>query len=225
MNSIANDNLVGSSANPGAISNTKYFANTTLLTADISSDSKTVAMIEADTTGAVVSSGIVYLNSRGEVISNIAVKDALLMGIKFFGNSVICVGDNKIIKIDKDYNKVVLDDFTDENVEGMNIENNKIIKVYRDAKELFADKCKIKISNSNGKKVGLGEVSGKVKAVESLGRTIAVVLSDRVDFFDINGRYLTSYALQGDFKDIELYSNGTLACLQTIDEVIVLRVR
>ena len=79
--------------------------------------------------------------------------------------------------------------------------------------------------NVNGKNVGTGEVAGKVKAVESLGKTIAVVLNDRIDFFDIGGKYLDSYYIRGDFKDVELFSNGNLVCIQTIDEVSVLRVR
>ena len=169
----------------GEVVYTKHFANTTLIAADISSDSKTVAMVEADANGAVVNSGIVYLNSRGEVICNIAEKDVLLMGIKFFDDETISVGDSKIIKVDKNYQKTVLDDFSEQNVEGINIENDKIIKLYRESTELFAEKCKIAVSNANGKTVGNGEVAGKVKAVESLGKTIAVVLNDRVDFFDI----------------------------------------
>ena len=209
----------------GEVIYTKSFANTTLISADISADGKTVAMVEADTSGAVVNSGIVYLNSRGEGICNIAAKDVLLIGIKFFGDETISVGDSKIIKIDKNYQKIVLDDFSDENVEGINIENEKIIKVYRDTSELFAEKCKIAVLNANGKNVGNGEVAGKIKAVESLGKTIAIVLNDRIDFFDINGKYLNSYYIQGDYKDIELFSNGNLVCFQTIDKVSVLKIR
>lgn len=209
----------------GEVVYTKFFANTTLISADISEDGKKVAMVEADTSGAVVNSGIVYLNARGEVLCNIAEKDVLLMSIKFFGDETISVGDSKIIKIDKDYQKTIFDDFSEENVEGINIENNKIIKVYRESAELFAEKCKIEVTNVNGKNAGNGEVAGKVKAVESLGKTIAIVLNDRIDFFDINGRYINSYYIQGDYKDIELFSNGNLVCFQTIDEVSVLKVR
>lgn len=209
----------------GEVVYTKHFAYTTLISADISSDNKTVAMVEADTNGAVVNSGIVYLNSRGEVICNIVEKDVLLMGIKFFNEETISVGDSKIIKVDKNYQKMILDDFSEQNVEGINIENDKIIKLYRESTELFAEKCKIVVLNANGKNVGNGEVAGKVKAIESLGKTIAVVLNDRVDFFDIGGKYLNTYYIQGDYKNVELFSNGNTVCIQTKDEVIVLRIR
>jgi len=209
----------------GEVVYTKYFANTTLISADISPDGKTVAMIEADDSGAVINSGIVYLNSRGEVICNVIEKNELLVRIKFFGDETISVGNSKIIKIDKNYQKTVFDDFAEQNVEGINIENNRIIKLYREATELFAENCKIVVKNSSGKDVGNGEVAGKVKGVEALGKTIAVVLNDRIDFFDIGGKYLNSYYIRGDYKDIELFSNGNMACLQTIDEVTVLKIR
>lgn len=206
---------------------TKLFAKTNLIDLDISSKGDLVAMIEADTTTATISSAISFMSNIGEITYSSIESDILLSGIRFIDNTnVIAVGDNKIIKIDKNYEKTVLDDFKDKVVSGVNLENEgKIIKVYRTASSIFADKSTIDILNANNKKIGTGEVSGVVNAVESANKTIAIVLADRVDFFDISGKYLNSLNISGKYKSLKLYENGEYACIDTSDTLKVVRVR
>jgi len=206
---------------------TKLFAKTTLIDLDISPKGDLVAMIEADATTATLSSAISFMSNQGEIVFSTIESDTLLSGIRFLDNTnVIAVGDNKLIKINKNYEKTVLDDFKDKTVSGMNLENtDKIIKIYRTADSIFADKSTIDILNVNNKKTGTGEVSGVVKAVESTGKTIAVVLADRIDFFDISGRYLNSLNVSGKYKSIKLFNNGEYACIDMSDMLKVVRVR
>lgn len=206
---------------------TKLFAKTNLIDLDISNKGDLVAMIEADTTTATISSAISFMSNIGEITYSSIEPDILLSGIRFIDNTnVIAVGDNKIIKIDKNYEKTVLDDFKDKVVSGINLENEgKIIKVYRTASSIFADKSTIDILNANNKKTGTGEVSGVVNAVESASKTIAIVLADRVDFFDISGKYLNSLNISGKYKSLKLYENGEYACIDTSDTLKVVRVR
>lgn len=206
---------------------TKLFAKTTLIDLDISPKGDFVAMIEADTTTATISSAISFMSNQGEITYSSIENDTLLSGIRFLDNTnVVAVGDNKLIRIDKEYNKVVLDDFKDKSVSGINLENSdKIIKVYRTANGIFADKSTIDILNVNNKKTGTGEVSGVVKAVESTGKTIAIVLADRIDFFDISGRYLNTLNISGNYKSIKLFSSGDYACIDLADTLKVVRVR
>ena len=124
------------------------------------------------------------------------------------------------------YNKTLLDDFSDKTVSGINLENtDKIIKVYRTANSIFAEKSTIDVLNINNKKTGTGEVAGVVKAVESSGRTIAIVLADRIDFFDISGRYLNSLSISGNYKSIRLFNSGDYACIDMSDTLKVVKVR
>lgn len=206
---------------------TKLFAKTTLIDLDISPKGDFVAMIEADTATATVSSAISFMSSQGEITYSSIENDTLLSGIRFLDNTnVVAIGDNKLIRIDKEYNKVILDDFKDKTVSGINLENSdKIIKIYRTANSIFADKSTIDILNVNNKKTGTGEVSGVVKAVESTGKTIAVVLADRIDFFDISGRYLNTLNISGNYKSIKLFSSGDYACIDLADTLKVVRVR
>jgi len=206
---------------------TKLFANTTLIDLDISPKGEFVAMIEVDATTATLSSAISFMSNQGEITFSTIESDTLLAGIRFLNNTdVIAVGDNKLIKIDKNYEKTILDDFKDKTVSGINLENSdKIIKIYRTADSIFADKSTIDILNANNKKAGTGEVSGVVKAVESTGKTIAVVLADRIDFFDITGRYLNSLNVSGKYKSIKLFSDGNYACIDMSDTLKVVRVR
>lgn len=206
---------------------TKLFAKTNLIDLDISPKGELVAMIEADATTATLSSAISFMSNKGEIVYSTVENDTLLAGIRFLDNTnIIAVGDNKLIKIDKDYNKTILDDFKDKTVSGINLENtDKIIKIYRTANSVFADKATIDILNVNNKKTGTGEVSGVIKAVESSRKTIAVVLADRIDFFDITGRYLNSLSVSGKYKSMKLFANGEYACIDMSDSLKVVRVR
>lgn len=206
---------------------TKLFAKTTLIDLDISPKGDLVAMIEADTTTATLSSAISFMSNQGEIVFSSIEDDTLLAGIRFLDNTnVVAVGDNKLIKIGKNYEKTVLDDFKDKTVSGINLENtDRIIKIYRTADSIFADKSTIDILNANNKKTGTGEVSGVVKAVESSGKTIAVVLADRIDFFDVSGKYLNSLSSSGEYKAIKLFNNGDYACIDMSDTLKFVRVR
>lgn len=205
----------------------KLFAKTTLIDLDISPKGDLVAMIEADTTTATLSSAISFMSNQGEIVYSTIENDILLAGIRFLDNSnVVAIGDNKLIKITKDYEKIVLDDFKDKSVSGINLENEgKIIKVYRTTDSIFADKSIIDILNGNNKKTGTGEVSGVVKAVESTNKTIAIVLTDRIDFFDLSGKYLNSLNVSGKYKSMKLFNNGEYACIDMSDTLKVVRVR
>ncbi len=206
---------------------TKLFAKTTLVDVDISPKGDLVAMIEVDTTTATLSSAISFMSNKGEIVYSSIENDSLLAGIRFLDNTnVVAVGDNKLIKIDRNYNKTLLDDFSNKTVSGINLENaDKIIKVYRTANSIFAEKSTIDVLNINNKKTGTGEVAGAVKAVESSGKTIAIVLADRIDFFDISGRYLNSLAISGNYKSIKLFNSGDYACIDMSDMLKVVKVR
>ncbi len=206
---------------------TKLFAKTSLIDLDISDKGNLVAMIEADATTATLSSAISFMSNQGEIVYSSIESDTLLAGIRFLdASNVIAVGDNKLIKIDKNYDKTVLDDFKDKTVSGINLENSdRIIEVYRTANSIFADKSTIDILNINNKKTGTGEVSGVVKAVESSGKTIAIVLADRIDFLDISGKYLNSLNISGKYKSMKLTYDGNYAYIDLSDVLKMVKVR
>lgn len=205
----------------------KLFAKTNLIDVDISPNGKMIAMIEADTSTSRVSSAVSIMSSAGEIVYSSIENNLLMSGIRYLdSNNVVCVGDSKLIKIDKNYEKTILDDFAGKKVSGVNLENQgKVITVYREEAALFADKSKIQVTNANQKINGTGEVSGVVKSVESLDKTIAIVLADRIDFFDISGKYLNSITINGKYKSMELFLSGNYACIETTDELNVVRVR
>lgn len=205
----------------------KLFANTNLIDADISPKGNMVAMIEADATSPVINSAISFMSDRGQIVYSEIEEDILLSGIRYIDNSnVIAVGDNRLIKVDKDYNKTVFDEFSGKTVSGINLENEgKIIEIYRASDSIFANKSTIDIVNVNKKKTGTGEVAGVIKFVESSGKTIAVVLADRVDFFDISGKYLNTLNISGKFKSLKLYNSGGYACIDLTDVLKFVKIR
>ena len=205
----------------------KLFAKTNLIDLDISKKGDLVAMIEADTTTATISSAISFMSNVGEITYSSVEENTLLSGIRFLDNhNVVAVGDNKLIKIDKNYEKTVLDDFSKKVVSGINLENEgKIIEIYRNRDGIFADKSVIDVLNVNNKKTGSGEVLGVVKAVESSGKTIAIVLADRIDFFDISGKYLNSLSISDKYKSLKLFTSGEYAAIDMSDSIKVVRVR
>jgi hypothetical protein len=205
----------------------KLFANTNLIDADISPKGDMVAMIEADVSSAIISSAISFMSNKGQIVYSEIEEDILLSGIRFVDkDNVIAVGDNRLIKIDKEYNKTIFDDFSGKTVSGINLENEgKVIEIYRTSDGIFANKSVIDIVNANNKKTGTGEVAGVVKTVESSGKTIAVVLADRVDFFDISGKYLNTLNISGKYKSLKLYNSGGYACIDLSDVLRFVKIR
>ena len=120
----------------------------------------------------------------------------------------------------------MFDDFEGKVVSGINLENEgKIIKTYREESSIFANKSIIDIVNANNKKTGTGEVAGVVKAIESSQKTIAIVLADRIDFFDISGKYLNTLGISGKYKTIKLYNDGNYACIDLGDVLKFVKIR
>ena len=140
-------------------------------------------------------------------------------------NSSVILGDNLLLNIDEKYNETVIEEFESENVLGIILAEDKIVKTYRDTNELFSDKTKIEIKNAKGKILGSGEVTGMAKKVEVQGKTIAVVLSDRIDFLTAKGNYMDSIFISSDYIDMKLFKNGTYACIQTNDEIAIYKIR
>ena len=103
----------------------KLFANTNLIDADISPKGDIVAMIEADVSSAIISSAISFMSNKGQIVYSEIEDDILLSGIRFVDkDNVIAVGDNRLIKIDKEYNKTIFDDFSGKTVSGINLYAN-----------------------------------------------------------------------------------------------------
>lgn len=209
----------------GQILYTKYFANTTLLDISINKDGNIVSMIEADTNSAVINSAITYLDDKGNTLYSSIKKDSLLVETKMFDKNNVILGDSFILGIDNGYTENVIEEFEAENVIGAVVEDEKIVKIYRDTNELFSDKTMVEIKNLNGKVIGSGEVSGTAKALKVQGKTIAVVLSDRIDFMSTKGNYMDSIFISSDYIDMKLFKNGTYACIQTNDEIAIYKIR
>lgn len=205
----------------------KIFANTNLVDVDISPKGDKVAMIEADVSTSTINSAISFMSSNGQVVYSEIEDDVLMSGIRFVDNSnVFAVGDSRLVKIDKNYERTVFDDFSEKIVSGINLENEgKIIETYRASGSIFANKSTIDILNVNNKKTGTGEVAGVVKAIESSGKTIAVILADRVDFFDVSGKYLNTLNISGKYKSLKLYNNGNYACIDLTDVLRFVKIR
>lgn len=209
----------------GKLIYTKYFANTTLIDADINSAGNKIVMIEADTTGAVINSAITYLDNKANILHSIIKKNTLLVEAHFIGDETIIIGDNIITKINSDYKEEIIEKIEKEKVIGTLVKDEKIIKIYRNTEELFSGKTMIEIKNINGKVVGQGEVEGTAQSLDIQNKTVAVVLTDRIDFLNSKGNYMDSIFISSDYRDVKLFQKGSAACIQTMDEIIVYKVK
>lgn len=209
----------------GEIVYSKYFANTTLIDVSIDSVGKKIAMIEADTNSAVINSAITYLDNRGNTLYSSIKKNTLLVEIDLFDDETIVIGDNLILSIDNQYNEKVVEEIDSEQVIGTAVDNKKIVKLYKDTNELFSDKTMIEIKNIEGKISGSGEVSGSAQALEVQNKTMALIMTDRIDFLTTKGNYIGSIFISSDYKDIELFKDGSYACIQTNDEIAIYKIR
>lgn len=209
----------------GDIIYTKYFANTTLIDADISTDGKRVVMLEADTDGAVVNSAITVLDDKADTLNSSIKKNSLLVEAHCFDKNTLIVGDNTILSIDSGYKETVFDEFDPESTIGLLISDERIIKLYRDTNELFANKTMLQVKNIDGKVIGQSEVEGMAHSVKSQNNTLAIILTDRIDFLTKKGNYISSIFISGDYKDMQLFNNGSYAAIQTNDEVSIYKIR
>jgi hypothetical protein len=209
----------------GEIIYTKYFANTTLIDADISEDGKKVVMIEADVNGAVVNSAITILDNNANVLNSSIKKNTLLVKAHLVDNKLVVVGDSAIFNVDSNYKEEVFEELDVESVIGLAVNDKKIVKLYRDTNELFANKTMVEIKNLDGKIIGQGEVVGIAHSLQIQDNTIAVVLADRIDFLTKKGHYISSIFISSDYKDVQLFNNGNYACIQTNDEIAIYKIR
>ena len=129
------------------------------------------------------------------------------------------------MNIDNNYVESIIEEFESESIFGIVIEDEKIVKMYRDTNELFSDKTTVEIKNLDGRIVGNGEVIGTAKSLEVQGKTIAIVLADRIDFLTTKGNYMDSIFISSDYIDMKLFKNGSYACIQTNDEIAIYKIR
>lgn len=209
----------------GEIVYTKYFANTTLVDISIDNSGKKIAMIEADTNSTVINSVITYLDNRANTLYSSIKKNTLLVEIDLFDDETIVIGDNVILSIDNNYNETIVEEIDSDNILGITVDNEKLTKLYRNADELFSDKTMVEVKQTSGKIIGKGEVNGTAQSVQMQNKTIAIVLTDRIDFLTTKGNYMNSVFISGDYKDIKLFKNGTYACVQTNDEIAIYKIR
>lgn len=209
----------------GDIIYSKYFANTTLIDADISTDGKRVVMLEADTDGAVVNSAITVLDNKADTLNSSIKKNSLLVEVHCFDKNTLIVGDNTILSIDSDYKETVFDEFDSESTIGLLVNDERIVKLYRDTNELFANKTMLQVKNIAGKVIGQSEVEGMAHSVKIQNNTLAIILTDRIDFLTQKGHYISSIFISGDYKDMQLFNNGSYAAIQTNDEVSIYKIR
>jgi len=213
--------------NVGNVIYTKLFATTNVIDLSISPNNQYIATVEINTSDNKVNSVISYIGSNGEVVFATAEADIILSGVKFVDNNIaIAVGDNKIIRINKNGEKTILDEFQDKKMYAINVETGKyIIKAYRSATGVFANKTQIEIDDSKGKKIANYEGEGVVKSIQALGKTIARIIGDRIDFIDVSGRYIGSYTIGADLVDAVLLDNGGMAALQKKNEIDVVAIK
>lgn len=209
----------------GELLYTKYFANTTLVDADIREDGKVVSMIEADTDGVAINFAITFLDDKANTLYSTIKKNTLLVETEFISDNNVIVSDSNILVIDKDYNEKEFEKFEGQEILGICINDDKIIKVYRESSELFANKTNFEVKRVDEKIIGRGEVEGAVQSLEIQNNMLAIVLTDRIDFFTAKGNYSTSVFISGELTNVELFKNGTNACIQTTDGINVYRVK
>ena len=132
---------------------------------------------------------------------------------------------NEIIFFDICNDTKIVEEIDHDKVIGTAVDNKRIAKLYRDTNELFSDKTMIEVKESNGKVVGNGEVSGTAQSLQMQGKTLAVVLTDRIDFVTEKGNYISSIFISSDYKDMKLFKDGSYACIQTNDEIAIYKIR
>lgn len=206
-------------SNSGKEMFTSYLASTYAIDVAISSDNKTFAIAEIDTSGINLNSRIKITNMEDASESTIKKYDInaneVITDIEFNNNNkLVIMTDSKVYVLENNALCEVLD-FEKENVTNASIENKRNIVTIRNEKNgLFNQNVEVCIydydTTTNPKKHTLESVPSRIICMKNI---IALDNGVEVIFLNDSGSFMKKCEYKGQLKDLKLFNDGNRAVL------------
>lgn len=206
-------------SNSGKEMFTSYLASTYAIDVAISSDNKTFAIAEIDTSGINLNSRIKITNMEDASESTIKKYDInaneVITDIEFNNNNkLVIMTDSKVYVLENNALCEVLD-FEKENVTNASIENKRNIVTIRNEKNgLFNQNVEVCIydydTTTNPKKHTLESVPSRIICMKNI---IALDNGVEVIFLNDSGGFMKKCEYKGQLKDLKLFNDGNRAVL------------
>lgn len=207
---------------------TNYLASTFALDADISNDNKYLAIAEINTDGINMESDIKIVDMNktedGEFRTVNLDGNSLILDVEYSDkNDLFVLEDNKVERINSNYERNTILEYKVNEVSHLTIENtNSAVAVERNDTSIFSSEYVLKIyDGSNEPKQFV--LPGSAKSIHIQGRTICVDIGNEVLFLNTNGKLLKRCRVEGQVRDMKIYDNGSKVGIVFKDRIEIVK--
>jgi len=190
----------------------QYLSTSNVIDIDISGDNKSLAIAEANFTGAVIQSSVKIIsieeakkNSTSSIVySGIANPGDLIVNIEYNNrNNLICMYDGRVDCVKNNQNEEVIN-FSSEDILFVDIGlNSGIVKVKKKPTGLFSAEAELKIINSNTmENKSIYTIEGIPQKIYTYDTMICINLGTEVLFINGNGWLTKRYRSSQEIKDV-----------------------
>lgn len=189
----------------------RYLLSAYAVDADISEDSKLLAIAEVDYSGTSAKSKIrvisieaahnndknnailyTYTGNVGDIVTNINYQKK---------DNVICMFDSYIVKVKQNGHEIIYNNndntlFTDISLK------KEYVKIEKESSKIFKSEYRMKICNSDNNKENLYALDGNVKKLKASDDIIAIVSRTNIEFINEKGWLKKRYIYSKEIKDI-----------------------
>lgn len=186
-----------------------YLASTSVITTDISTDNKYLAIAEIDSSSAIIQSNIKIISiekaktdpTNSIIYTHKAENNELIVDIKYQDKEkLICLYDNSVHLIeDKNDTELLKIDSKSDFID-LNLKNYVIQTI--ETTEFFKSNIQLLITNVNSKNENLYLTKGVLKSVTVSDNIIALNFSTEVHFVNNNGWLIKKYVSSQGITDI-----------------------
>ena len=186
-----------------------YLASTSVITTDISTDNKYLAIAEIDSSSAIIQSNIKIISiekaktdpTNSIIYTYKAENNELIVDIKYQDKEkLICLYDNSVHLIeDKNDTELLKIDSKSDFID-LNLKNYVIQTI--ETTEFFKSNIQLLITNINSKNENLYLTKGVLKSVTASDNIIALNFSTEVHFVNNNGWLIKKYVSSQGITDI-----------------------
>lgn len=197
-----------------------YFSTTYASHVQISPNNKNMAIVEVDTSGIQVSSGIKFVQidkiaQSTQAISTGKETGRVISDIQFATNdTVVYLTDAMVKEVNVAGEKKDILDLLDTNIINVDISLGKyIIKVEKTKNGIFTASTDIVIIDRENKEVGRYTSDGTIKQIKVKDDVIVANIGQELYFLTSTGRPIKKYISNTDIKNIVIYNGGKMAAL------------
>lgn len=208
-----------------------FFATTYASHVKISDNNKNMAIVEVDTSGIQVASGIKFVEidkvaQTTQTINNGKENGRVISDIQFATNdTLVYLTDTMVKQVNVAGEKSDILDLSDPNIINIDISlGDYIVRTEKSKSGIFNTSTDVIIVDRNNKEVGRYTVDGTIKQIKAKNNIIVSNIGQELYFMTVSGRPIKKYISNSDIKDVVIYNNGNMAALVYRNKVEIIYV-